>query len=168
MVHLGPPAPKKVRIEGTTSKFGSKMKPPSRISALGVGPLTGSFYAAGPRNKEEIDMYKWLEEYRLQQYFLPIRRSFRCDFVKICDYLKPFASFNRLDGDCANLAQEKLFHMLNMADKDKDTFVRAIVEDLQKEPPLEVFRVDNSTRAKLFSADEVANLLEEINKTVEI
>ena len=57
--------------------------------------------------------------------------------------------------------------MLNIADKDKDNLVRAIVETLQKEPPLEVLRVDNSTRVKLFSADEVANVLEEINKTVE-
>ena len=168
MVSCDPPAPKKARIEGTTSKFGSKMKPPSRISALIVGPLTGSFYAAGLRNKEEIAMYKWLETYKLQQYFVPIRQSFRCDFVKICSYLEPFASFNRLDCDCANLAQEKLFHILNMTDKDKDTFVRAIVEDLQKEPPLEVLRVDNSTRVKLFSSGEVANILEEINKAAEI
>ena len=112
-------------------------------------------------------MYEWLEKYKLQQYFVQIRQRFRCDFVKICSYLKPFASFNRLDCDCANLAQEKLFHMLNIADKDKDNLVRAIVETLQKEPPLEVLRVDNSTRVKLFSADEVANVLEEINKTVE-
>ena len=112
-------------------------------------------------------MYEWLEQYQLQHYSVKARQKCRCDFVQICSYVKPFASFNRLDCDCTPLVEDKLFDILAIDDKDKDDFARAILETLQKEPPIEVARVANSTRLKIFSPEEVSNIVEEINKMIE-
>ena len=105
MVYHSPGNPKTPLVKGATSKFGSQIKPPSRITTLRIGPLGQSFHAAGPRTVDETYMYEWLEHYQLQHYFVKVRQKIRCDFVQICSYVKPFAYFNRLDCDCGDSAE---------------------------------------------------------------
>ena len=133
MVYHGPGNPQSPPVDGAAPKFGSKIRPPPTPAGMNFGPLTDSFYTAGPRTVEESYMYKWLEQYQLQQHFVKIRQKFRCDFVKICSYVKPFAHFNRLDYDCTDLVEDKLFDILAIDDEDKDAIARAILESLQAE-----------------------------------
>ena len=72
MVYHGPGSSKIALVEGTTSKFGSKIRPPPTPAGMNLGPLTDSFYSAGPRTVEESYIYKWLEQYQLEQYFVKI------------------------------------------------------------------------------------------------